>query len=56
MLKALKKESSMKWKDDIMPVIPPRPRVYYKVDQSEDQVLKKKKKHRNNKSKKNKIE
>jgi hypothetical protein len=30
--------------------------VYYKVDQSEDQNLKKKKKHRNNKSRKNKIE
>jgi hypothetical protein len=56
MLKALKKESGVKWKDDITPIAPPRPRVYYKVDRSEDQALKKKKKHRNNKSKKNKIE
>jgi hypothetical protein len=56
MLKALKKEPGMKWKDDIMPIIPPKPRLYYKVDQSQDQVLKKKKKHRNNKSKKNKVE
>jgi hypothetical protein len=56
MLKALKKEPGMKWKDDIMPIVPPKPRVYYKVDQSQDQVLKKNKKHRNNKSKKNKIE
>jgi Retrotransposon gag protein len=56
MLKALKKEPGMKWKDDITPMIPPRPRVYYKVDQSKDQTLKKKKKHKNNKSKKNKIE
>jgi hypothetical protein len=56
MLKALKKEPGMKWKDDITPIIPPKPRVYYKVDQSQDQVLKKKKKHRNNKSKKNKVE
>jgi hypothetical protein len=46
----------MKWKDDITPIVPLRPRVYYKVDQSEDQNLKKKKKHRNNKSRKNKIE
>jgi hypothetical protein len=45
----------MKWKDDITPIVPPRPRVYYKVDQNEDQALKKKKKHRKNKSKKNKI-
>jgi hypothetical protein len=56
MLKTLKKEPSMKWKDDIMPIVPPRPRMYYKLDQSQDQVLKKKKKHRNNKSKKDKIE
>jgi hypothetical protein len=56
MLKDLKKESGMKWKDDITSIVPPRPRVYYKVDQSEDETLKKKKKHRNNKSKKNKIE
>jgi hypothetical protein len=55
-LKALKKEPDMKWKDDITPVILLRPRVYYKVDQCEDQALRKKKKHRNNKSKKNKIE
>jgi hypothetical protein len=44
MLKALKKEPGMKWKDDITPMVPPKPRVYYKVDQSQDQ------------SKKNKIE
>jgi hypothetical protein len=56
MLKALKKEPSMKWRDDITPIVPPKPRVYYKVDQSEDQALKKKKKHRNNKPRKNKIE
>jgi hypothetical protein len=56
MLKALKKEPDMKWKDDIMPMVPPKPRVYYKVDHSQDQVLKKRKKHRSNKSKKNKIE
>jgi Retrotransposon gag protein len=55
-LKALKKEPGMKWKDDITPMVPPKPRVYYKVDQSQDQVLKKRKKHRNNKSKKNRIE
>jgi hypothetical protein len=55
-LKALKKESGLKWKDDITPIIPPKPRVYYKVDQSEYQALKKKKKHKNNKSKKNEIE
>jgi hypothetical protein len=36
MLKALKKEPGMKWKDDITPVVPPKPRVYYKVDQSQD--------------------
>jgi hypothetical protein len=36
MLKALKKESGVKWKDDITPIAPLRPRVYYKVDQSED--------------------
>jgi hypothetical protein len=56
MLKALKKEPGMKWRDDITPIVSPKPRVYYKVDQSEDQALKKKKKHRNNKSRKNKIE
>jgi hypothetical protein len=57
MLKDLKKEPGMKWKDDITPIIPPRPIVYYKVDQSQDQVLKKKKKHNiNNKYKKDKIE
>jgi hypothetical protein len=55
MLKALKKEPGMKWKDDITPVVPPKPRIYYKVDQSQDQVLKKRKKHRSNKSKNNKI-
>jgi hypothetical protein len=54
MLKALKKKPDMKWKDDITLMFPPRPRVCYKVDQSKDQALKKK--HRNNKSKKNKIE
>jgi hypothetical protein len=37
-------------------VVPPKPRVYYKVDQNQDQVLKKRKKHGSNKSKKNKIE
>jgi hypothetical protein len=55
MLKALKKELGMKWKDDISPIVPPKPRVYYKVDRSQDQVLKKRKKHRNNKSKKNRM-
>jgi hypothetical protein len=35
MLKALKKEPSMKWEDDITPMIPPKLRVYYKVDQSQ---------------------
>jgi hypothetical protein len=43
MLKTHKKELGMKWKDDITPIIPPRPRVYYKMDQSKDQTLKKKK-------------
>jgi hypothetical protein len=33
-LKALKKEPSLKWKDDITPVVLPRPKVHYKVDQS----------------------
>jgi hypothetical protein len=56
MLKSLKKEPSIKCKDNITSIIPPRLRVYYKVDQSENQTLKKKKKYRNNKSKKNKIE
>jgi hypothetical protein len=56
MLKALKKEPSMKWKYDITPMVPPKFRVYYKLDQSQDQVLKNKKKHRNNKSRKNKVE
>jgi hypothetical protein len=56
MLKALKKKPGMKWKDDITPVVSPKPRVYYKVDQSQDQVLKKRKKHRSNGSRKNKIE
>jgi hypothetical protein len=56
MLKAFRKEPDMKWKDDIILIVPPRPRVYYKVDQSEDQTLKKRKKHRNNKFKKNKVE
>jgi hypothetical protein len=56
MLKAVKKEHDMKWKDDITPIVPPRPRVYYKVDQSEDQALRGKKKYKSNKSKKNKIE
>jgi hypothetical protein len=55
MLKALTKEPGMKWRDDITPIVPPKPRLYYKVDQSEDQTLKEKKKHRNNKSKKSKI-
>jgi hypothetical protein len=55
MLKTLKKEHGLKWKDDITPVIPPRPKVYYKVDQSKDQALKKKK-YKNSKTKKNKIE
>jgi hypothetical protein len=55
MIKTLKKEPGMKWKDDITPVVPPKPRVYYKVDQSQDQILKKRKKHRSNKSRKNKI-
>jgi hypothetical protein len=41
MLKALKKEPDMKWKDDITLMFPPRPRVCYKVDQSKDQALKK---------------
>jgi hypothetical protein len=40
MLKPLKKEPGLKWRDDITPIVPPRPRVYYKVDQSEDQALK----------------
>jgi hypothetical protein len=56
MLKALKKEPGMKWRDDITPIVPPKPRVYYKVDQSKNQALKKKKKHGSNKSRKNKIE
>jgi Retrotransposon gag protein len=28
MLKALKKEPDMKWRDDITPIVPPKPRVY----------------------------
>jgi hypothetical protein len=56
MLKALKKEPGMKWKDDITPIVPPKHRIYYKVDQSQDQVFKKRKKYKNNKSKKNKTE
>jgi pullulanase/glycogen debranching enzyme len=56
MLKTLKKEPGMKWRDDNTPIVPPKPKVYYKVDQNEEQALKKNKKHRNNKSRKNKIE
>jgi hypothetical protein len=55
LLKALKKEPDLKWKDDITPVVPLRPKVYYKMDQSKDQTLKKKK-HKNNNTKNNKIE
>jgi hypothetical protein len=36
MLKALKKEPDIKWKDDITPIVPPRPIMYYKVEQSQD--------------------
>jgi hypothetical protein len=41
MLKALKKEPHMKWKDDIMPIVPPRPTVYYKVDRAKTNLLRK---------------
>jgi hypothetical protein len=51
LLKTLKKESDIKWKDNITPVVPPKPKVYYKRDQNKDQDTKRKKKHRNVKAK-----